>query len=757
MRQAKANSRKFIAIFTAFCMLLTVMPMSVAAAEADRSETAANPPAFQDVAGHWGQTAIEKWSGYDIVNGYNGMFRPDDSITRGEMAVILDNLMDYQVAAENKFSDLKAGQFYTEAILKANAAGIIKGDGATVRPLDKITREESAVMLSRAFAVAESGSAMSFADASAVSVWAKGAVAAMESKGYVSGYAGKFDPKANITRAAAVTMINNIVKAYYTKAGIYTDNVDGTAIIKVSNVILKGVTISGNLIIAEGVGKGDATLDNVTLKGETVVRGGGENSVHIIGNSSISSVRIEKIGEKLRIVVADGASVREVEVAIGEEIIITGTVGKLEVNAAGAVVYATVAEITTATVNGDNSTIVVGAQSTINSLVISSTADNTAIKTEKGSTIKSVEAAATVAVTGTGNVSVVTLKSGADGSSVTTPRTSIPVAEGVTGVTGTGGTALPAGSSGANGISATAPATVGRSNPPASSSGGGGGDRSTIAVSSIIITDMTDPDGVTSFSAVKGSELQMNVAVAPNTATNKLVTWSVSTLEGGLATIDATGVLKGTSAGSVIVRATATDGSGVTGTLEVMIVDCDLKLKGEHEGVAELSNEYTKIVLAPGNVTVGQLLAAVETVDPEASFCIVSDSYEESAITDPAITLESPMKLAVTNLTWTTYYNIVIGVSDISVTSSALTIATPGGTLQMFADVQPTNATNKDVIWDVLDGESDEGTYSAEITQTGLLTALANGSVRVIATSISTGAVRGTLVITISNQLNGGE
>ena len=537
MRQAKVNSRKFIAVFTAVCMLLTFMPMSVAAAETEVTETAVNSPAFQDVTGHWGQTAIEKWSGYGIINGYNGMFRPDDSITRGEMAVILDNLMDYQVAAENKFSDLKAGQFYTEAILKANAAGIIKGDGATVRPLDKITREESAVMMSRAFAVAESGSAMSFGDASAVSAWAKGAVAGMEAKGYVSGYAGKFDPKANITRAAAVTMINNIVKAYYTKAGTYTDNVDGTAIIKVSDVILKGVTISGNLIIAEGVGKGDATLDNVTVKGETVVRGGGENSIHIIGNSSITSIRIEKIGDKLRIVIAEGASVKEVEVAVGEELIITGTVGTLEVNASNAVVYAIAAEITTATVNGDNSTIVVGAQSTINSVIISSSADNTAIKAETGSVVKSVEASATVAVTGTGTVSTVTLKTGADGSSVTTPKTVVPVSTGVTGVTGTGGTVIPAGSSGTNGTSATAPATVGGSTPPASSGGGGGGS-STVAVSAITVTGDGD---VTTITTDNGT-LQMLADVSPTTATNKSVIWSVTDGTGS-ATISTTGCL----------------------------------------------------------------------------------------------------------------------------------------------------------------------------------------------------------------------
>jgi hypothetical protein len=65
----------------------------------------------------------------------------------------------------------------------------------------------------------------------------------------------------------------------------------------------------------------------------------------------------------------------------------------------------------------------------------------------------------------------------------------------------------------------------------------------------------------------------------------------------------------------------------------------------------------------------------------------------------------------------------------------------------MIADVQPTNASNKSVTWSVTNG-----TGSATISETGLLTAVANGTVIVKATSVSTPAVNGTLTITISNQ-----
>ncbi|SET70055.1 S-layer homology domain-containing protein [Natronincola peptidivorans] len=273
------NRKKIMALILSVIMVLGSFTISFAQTDLEIKNDGVST--FKDIKGHWAANAINKWSDYGIINGYNGSFRPNDSITRGEMAVILNNMMDYQVAAQNKFTDLKSGRFYTDAILKANAAGIIKGDGSTVRPTDKITREEAAVMLAKAFALDVSTGGISFNDSASIATWASGYIKTMEAKGYVKGTNNNFMPKSNITRAETVTIIDNIVKAYYTKAGTDTDNVNGIAVIKVSDVILKDITISENLIIAEGVGEGEVTLDSVTVKGKTVVRGGGENSIHI--------------------------------------------------------------------------------------------------------------------------------------------------------------------------------------------------------------------------------------------------------------------------------------------------------------------------------------------------------------------------------------------------------------------------------------------------------------------------------------------
>ena len=94
----------------------------------------------------------------------------------------------------------------------------------------------------------------------------------------------------------------------------------------------------------------------------------------------------------------------------------------------------------------------------------------------------------------------------------------------------------------------------------------------------------------------------------------------------------------------------------------------------------------------------------------------------------------------------------VVLVSSITVSgnANATTISTMGGTLQMGAVVLPAGATNATYAWTV-----QNGTGTATINATGLLTAISNGTVTVTATANDASGVTGTKIITISNQSNG--
>jgi Leucine-rich repeat (LRR) protein len=79
----------------------------------------------------------------------------------------------------------------------------------------------------------------------------------------------------------------------------------------------------------------------------------------------------------------------------------------------------------------------------------------------------------------------------------------------------------------------------------------------------------------------------------------------------------------------------------------------------------------------------------------------------------------------------------------------ASTITTAGGTLQMEANVLPANADDGTYTWSVMDGSG-----SATIDANGLLTAITDGTVTVIANANANDAsgIAGTATITISNQ-----
>lgn len=74
------------------------------------------------------------------------------------------------------------------------------------------------------------------------------------------------------------------------------------------------------------------------------------------------------------------------------------------------------------------------------------------------------------------------------------------------------------------------------------------------------------------------------------------------------------------------------------------------------------------------------------------------------------------------------------------------TIATSGGTLQLTANVLP-QAANQNVAWSIV-----EGSTLATVSQTGLVTAIANGTIKVRATSVIENTVFGEIQIQLSNQ-----
>jgi hypothetical protein len=102
----------------------------------------------------------------------------------------------------------------------------------------------------------------------------------------------------------------------YDQAGTYGPNsgintVNNVAI-NSKDVILKNMHIKGNLVLGEGIGEGDVSLNNVTVDGTTIVRGGGQNSIHFI-DSVLGTVIVNKNDGRIRLVVEGNSQVLEVQ------------------------------------------------------------------------------------------------------------------------------------------------------------------------------------------------------------------------------------------------------------------------------------------------------------------------------------------------------------------------------------------------------------------------------------------------------------
>ena len=302
---------------------------------------------------HWASQALSTWQNYGIINvDENGNLNPDNTITRAEFATLLDNMMEYQVKAENNFVDL-SNTWYTDAMLSANAAGIIKGyEDGYIKPNANITRQEAVVMFARLLDLdVDNAPTATYSDISSVSDWALSAVNAMTEKNYICGYNNILRPTDSITRAEVVTIINNIFASYIYDSGTYTKDIAGSAIISTENVTIKDTTISDDLIITEGVNTGHIELDNVTVNGRLIIHGGGENSVIIKGNSKIENVFVASQQGIVNISVQDNAKVSKILVddnsdtvkidgsvdtisidSIDTSIEVTGTVGTILVS-----------------------------------------------------------------------------------------------------------------------------------------------------------------------------------------------------------------------------------------------------------------------------------------------------------------------------------------------------------------------------------------------------------------------------------------
>ena len=165
-------------------------------------------PEVTGVAG-WLQT--KEHNGY--MGGYgNGLFGPNDNMTRAQAAQMFYNLLlNKNVDITVDFTDVPADEWYGNAVRTLASLGVIKGIGnGQFAPNRTITRAEFTVIAMR-FANVSADVTNPFTDI-ATNDWYHTAVTSAVSYGWINGYSdGSFRPQATITRAEVVTIVNRML------------------------------------------------------------------------------------------------------------------------------------------------------------------------------------------------------------------------------------------------------------------------------------------------------------------------------------------------------------------------------------------------------------------------------------------------------------------------------------------------------------------------------------------------------------------
>lgn len=173
--------------------------------------------AFSDISDvAWAKTAIERLASSGILKGDgNGRFRPQDFVTREQFASIIVRAFDLSGADENcDFADVEKGRWSYAEICKAYSAGIIKGAEGVFMPEENITRQDAAVMLYRLTGVLGknlSGGKCDFVDEALISDYAKEAVQVLSEASVIMGSDGKFLPLDKMTRAQAAVLVYRLL------------------------------------------------------------------------------------------------------------------------------------------------------------------------------------------------------------------------------------------------------------------------------------------------------------------------------------------------------------------------------------------------------------------------------------------------------------------------------------------------------------------------------------------------------------------
>jgi len=172
---------------------------------------------FSDIENHWSKEYVKSMVAKHVIDGFveENLYKPEDKLTRAQFAKLLVETLELEsVTFKGEFKDVNASHWAKDYIATAKQVGIINGyDDGTFKPDASITRAEMAVMLTNSLNLQKKTLSIvlnQFKDAAQVPAWAVEYMVAVVGEKLLVGSDGVLNPLGNVTRAEAATIIYRV-------------------------------------------------------------------------------------------------------------------------------------------------------------------------------------------------------------------------------------------------------------------------------------------------------------------------------------------------------------------------------------------------------------------------------------------------------------------------------------------------------------------------------------------------------------------
>lgn len=176
-----------------------------------------NTYAFTDIATHGDRFYIDRAAHLGLVSGYSdGTYRPSEQLTRAQVVKLLVSMLAIEHEQAAPFTDIAGYAEQTQhQIAAAYEAGLVQGNDGLFKPNAPVTRAQLALMLARAYTYLKdeeiATTQTAFIDIANYDEEAQQAIQFLYEEQIVAGWQGRYMPTNATMRSHAAKMIVNVM------------------------------------------------------------------------------------------------------------------------------------------------------------------------------------------------------------------------------------------------------------------------------------------------------------------------------------------------------------------------------------------------------------------------------------------------------------------------------------------------------------------------------------------------------------------